>query len=273
MLTSEVNRRKPNEKNGSTGLFNQLSRRTVNRSADKMLSRLALRNAQALPAIAHGAQALSSSSEASNRPVRAEFGGKVRLGFIPDEWFTYFYPKTGVTGPYAFGLGLTTYLVSKEIYVMEHEYYTGLSILLMCIYGVKKFGPAVAAYADKLIDEQITDLNESKNSEIEYYESSIKDEKHSQWQAEGQTLLMEAKKQNIAMQLEAAYRERLAHVYSEVKKRLDYQVQIQAIERRISQKHMSEWIISNVLKSITPEQEKATLQQCIVDLQGLAART
>ncbi|XP_046751422.1 ATP synthase subunit b, mitochondrial [Diprion similis] len=238
-----------------------------------MLSRLALRNAQALPAVTHGAQALTSSTQATNRPVRAEFGGKVRLGFLPDEWFTFFYPKTGVTGPYAFGLGLTTYLCSKEIYVMEHEYYTGLSILLMIIYGTKMFGPKVAAYADKLIDEQTTNLNDSRNSEIEYCEESIKCEKEAQWQAEGQTLLMEAKKQNIAMQLEAAYRERLVQVYTEVKKRLDYQVQIQAVERRISQKHMSEWIISNVLKSITPEQEKATLQQCIVDLQGLASRT
>ena len=52
------------------------------------------------------------------------------------------------TGPYTFGLGLTTYLLSKEIYIMEHEFYTGLSIAIMAIYGVKKLGPGLASFLD-----------------------------------------------------------------------------------------------------------------------------
>jgi F-type H+-transporting ATPase subunit b len=66
--------------------------------------------------------------------------------------FQYFYPKTGVTGPYVFGAGMMTYFLSKEIYVMEHEYYSGLSILAMVVYATKKFGPGLAAYLDKEVD-------------------------------------------------------------------------------------------------------------------------
>lgn len=76
--------------------------------------------------------------------------------------FQYFYPKTGVTGPYVFGGGLMTYLMSKEIYVMEHEYYSGLSILLMVVFATKKFGPSMAAYLDKEVDVSVPPILTSR---------------------------------------------------------------------------------------------------------------
>lgn len=66
--------------------------------------------------------------------------------------FQLFHSKTGVTGPYTFGVGLATYLFSKEIYVMEHEYYTGLSLLLMVYVATTKLGPSVSQWLDKEID-------------------------------------------------------------------------------------------------------------------------
>ncbi|XP_015599565.1 ATP synthase subunit b, mitochondrial [Cephus cinctus] len=235
-----------------------------------MLSRLALRNAQLMPIMARGAQSMSSA--AGDRPVRMEKPSPVRHGIIPEEWFTIFYPKTGVTGPYMFGIGLSTYLLSKEIYVLEHEYYTGVSIFIMALVVIKKLGPTVAAALDKQIDKYEGDWESSRTENMKSLEECIENEKKEQWRADGQKLLIQAKKENIVMQLEATYRERLATVYNEVKKRLDYQVNIQAVERRLAQKQMVQWIISNVLKSITPEQEKANLQQCIADLQSLAPR-
>lgn len=84
--------------------------------------------------------------------MRPEFGGKVRMGFIPESWFEAFYSKTGVTGPYVFGASVATYLLSKEIYVLEHEFYTGLSILIMIAVAQSKFGDSMGKYLDKEVD-------------------------------------------------------------------------------------------------------------------------
>ncbi|KYN31680.1 ATP synthase subunit b, mitochondrial [Trachymyrmex septentrionalis] len=227
--------------------------------------------AQLLSTTVRGAQSASSVVEPT-RPKRLIDPSPVRHGFIPEEWFQAFYPKTGASGPYAFAIGLSTYLISKEIYVMEHEYYNGLSLLIICIASTKIFGPKLAQILDKEISKYENDANEMRNSEIKQYENLISHEKNEQSNLDGQKMIIDIKKENVKIQLEATYRERLMQIYQEVKKRLDYQVQIQNLERRIAQKNMVQWIVNEVLKSITPEQEKATLHQCIKDLEVLAAK-
>lgn len=181
-----------------------------------MLSRVALRSAATRQSTCTALVARGSATDVAGvrdeknfpRPVRGE-PGKVRLGFIPEEWFQFFHSKTGVTGPYTFGVGLATYLCSKEIYVMEHEYYTGLSLLIMVYIAAKKFGPSLGAWLDKEIDAEENQWNESRNESIKSLEDAVEAEKTAQWRAQGQELLIQAKKENILLQLEAAYRERL----------------------------------------------------------------
>lgn len=60
------------------------------------------------------------------------------------------------------------------------------------------------------------DWNEGRENTIKSLEEAIKEEKTAQWRAEGQELLIQAKKENVLFQLEAAYRERLMNVYTEV---------------------------------------------------------
>jgi len=244
-----------------------------------MLSRASINQARAAVRLTHtSASKASAATEVTSerdlvnfpRPVRLVEPGKVRLGFLPEEWFQFFHAKTGVTGPYAFGVGLTTFLCSKEIYIMEHEYYAGLSLGFMAIYAIKKFGPAVGNYLDQEVEKEDSALNASRSSSIQAAADRIEAEKLEQERAKAQVMIFDAKHENVALQLEAAYRENLVMVHQEVKKRLDYQVEIQNVQRNMEQKQMVDYVIRSVEAAITPAQEKAALSQCILSIKSLA---
>lgn len=155
---------------------------------------------------------------------------------------------------------------------MEHEYYAGLSFAIMLTLGIKKLGPGLKKALDAECDQIEADYEKGRNDTIDDLKESIEHEQKEQWRSEGQLLLNDAQKENVALQLEAAYRERLAQVYHEVKRRLDYQVEIQLVERRVKQKHLVNWVTNKVLGSITADQDKETLNKCIADLGALAAK-
>lgn len=203
---------------------------------------------------------------------RAEKSGPCRYGFLPEEWFNFFHSKTGVTGPYVFGIVLTNYLLSKEIYVMEHEYYSGLSIALVLYLATTKLGPKIADELDNGVKAEIDEYEANRKEEMDLYDTIVKSSKDAQWRAEGQKILMDAKKENIAMQLEAVYRERAINVYRMVKGRMDYHVKKHKTESRIHQRWMVTWILDNVQKAITPELQKQALDRAIQDLAAAAGK-
>ncbi|XP_078098339.1 ATP synthase peripheral stalk subunit b, mitochondrial [Mustelus asterias] len=243
-----------------------------------MLSRVVLASASTLKTSAPISASLLPvsrtfhTSRQSRRPVPPlpEEGGKVRLGLIPEEFFQFLYPKTGVTGPYMFGTGLVTYLLSKEIYVINHETFSAISVGIVILYGIKKFGKDVAKFADKLNETKVEKAQEVKDVAISSLKEAIEQEKKEQWRIEGRHHLFDAKRNNVAMMLETNYRERLYMVYDGVKKRLDYQVGLQHLERRLAQEHMANWVEKSVIQSITPQQEKESIAKCISDLKVLA---
>ena len=56
------------------------------------------------------------------------------------------------------------------------------------------------------------------------------------------------------MLLETNFRERIHMVTNEVKKRLDYQIAVQNLNRQMEQEHMVNWVEKSVVGSITPLQ-------------------
>uniref|UniRef100_A0A8C5HWG5 ATP synthase subunit b n=1 Tax=Gouania willdenowi TaxID=441366 RepID=A0A8C5HWG5_GOUWI len=214
----------------------------------------------------------SSQSLAPVPPLPKE-GGKVRHGIFPEEIFQFLYPKTGVTGPYMLGTGLIVYLLSKELYVINQETIYAASILSIIIYGVKKYGSSVAAFADKLNEEKMAKAQAVKDASVTGLIQAIENEKKEQWRVEGRSMLFDAKRNNVAMLLEINYRERLHMVTNEVKRRLDYQVALQDLHRRMEQEHMVNWVEKSVIGSLTPQQEKESIAKCISDLKTLAKTT
>lgn len=119
-------------------------------------------------------------------------------------------------GPYIFAISVSTYLFSKEIYVLEHEYYNGIAMLIICVAATKMFGPKLAQFLDKEIDKCEATLEGGRTSGINKYEKMIEHNKQQQYSTEGQKMIMDIKKENVKIQLEATYRERMMKVYQEV---------------------------------------------------------
>lgn len=155
---------------------------------------------------------------------------------------------------------------------MEHEYYAGLSILMMCYYFSTRVAPTLGKYLNDEVDAIEKDWNTGRVAETKLNTDAIEHEKKEQWRTEGQLQLVDAKQENVQLQLEAVYRERLNTVFTEVKRRMDYQVELQHVDRRVKQKHLVNWVVGNVLKSITPDQEKENINKCLADLSALAVQ-
>nr|AGI41316.1 ATP synthase subunit B [Cerebratulus lacteus] len=221
------------------------------------------------------AHALYNSPESDTvnfpNPKMPEVSPPVRLGFIPEHWFQAFYNKTGVTGPYLFGTGLFATLLSKEIWVVDHGFTEVLGFWGAMMILIKKAGPSMAAYLDKSVEsfsevfyeKPLRDAKEHSLSFIAETEKMIEAQK-------GQQYLFDAKSENVGLQLEALYSQRLHEAHEEVKKRLDYQLEVQNTKSNFEQTHMVNWIVDSVVKGIDAKQEKDALNKCMADLNALS---
>merc|ERR1712183_506071 len=234
---------------GSTNLVRMLSRQAISRATQA-------RNCLVVSSRGLSVSTPNPERDLVNFPARVRPIDKppVRLGIFPEEWFTAMYSKTCATGPYMALFGVSTFLASKEYFVMEHDFYVGLGLAVVLSGVVKSAGPDWTAAINKELDEEEAALKSIRQSEIDHITSTVA-----------------AEEAAVGLQLEAVYRARLQDAYTQVKKRLDYQLETANVVRRMEQKHMVDWIIGNVKSSITPAQEDAALKKCISDLKGLAA--
>ena len=178
--------------------------------------------------------------------------------------------KAGEAGATMFTVGLGAYLLSKEIFIINDE------VLLIFVMGgtgyqlAKTVGPVIGDMLDERRNGILENMNKGKIAQVAAMENAIAEEKEGEAALEHRKEFFDIVKANNEMRLEVEYRQRLHEVESEVKKRLDYQIDLQNLERNIEEEHIASWIEQQVIKSITPKQESDALAQCIKDLDALA---
>jgi len=206
-------------------------------------------------------------------PEMKAYPHKNRFGIFPDSWFTVFYPKTGVTGGYLFYGGFALYLIQKEWWIMDEELrsFGIFAIIFFTVYkllgakiakGYGNSNRAALAGAEKYVAENKSAFTNAISTQNQYISAY----------AALPTLIAESKRENLQLQLEAEYRRRLVKAHAEVKRRLDFMADLEEAKRRFQRRYMIDWIIGQVKKSITPQQEKVLLNQCVAELKGLAQR-
>lgn len=206
-------------------------------------------------------------------PVRLpEQPGKLRIGFIPDEWFQMMYDKTGVIGPYVIFWGGLATILSKEIFVYWADTAEQLVFLAALIGVTKMYGHKLAGMLDKKVDEATAAEYTKLNDASKEIDEKIAQNDSLQSLPEANKLIHAAKRENVHMQLEAAYRSRLFQVYQEIKKRLDYQVAIQGVYKRLERDEAINYIIREVNKSIGANQENEAFQSGLNTLRNLSKK-
>eukprot|EP00116_Pleurobrachia_bachei_P009640 sb/3469902/ len=172
----------------------------------------------------------------------------------------------GQTGAALLGAGLTATAISKEMIVLDADVLAGF-FLFSCTYGLAtKIGPIAIQALDKYTANIEATMSEGKQIQMQAYTDAIAEEKAAVASLAASSDIFDIKRELADLEVEAEYRRRIKQVSVEVKKRLDYQVELENTKKAFIRDHIIGWLESEVIASITPEQEEANINQCIASL-------
>lgn len=108
-------------------------------------------------------------------------------------------------------------MVGKEYYVVEHEFTTGVALALLIYTIHTKFGLQIKDWIHKETEKERDELDSAQKEQIQALKDLITGSEKAIWHNEGGVLLFDAKRENVLLQQEAAYRARLLDAYKEVR--------------------------------------------------------
>jgi len=204
-------------------------------------------------------------------PAEIPVEGQSRMTFLPETYFKLLEPKLGYTGPYTLFWGSIVFMLSKEWLVLNPEgFWTFSSFLFM---GAMSHHLLIPAF-----DRETHITNQLKNRQVELWkeykmslsESVIDGAARLKEQTQALNLVQEQRKNNLALGLEAEAMNRQANLVAEVKKRLDYQINCNNLERECQSKHMINWIENEVQAALQKRSPKDDLAAAIAQLKSMA---
>jgi hypothetical protein len=201
-------------------------------------------------------------------PVEAQ----LRFGFMPEAWFKILEPRLGYSGGYTLFWGLMAALSSKEYIMASSPEVTWLFWAAVVIPPVMHMGLFPYLERESMIEEMahVDRINKWKDYKMSIAESEVDGIQRLKEQASGLELAQQQRKNNLAMALDAEYRNRKADLTAAVKQRLDYHVAIKNAEREAESKHMVQWIENEVLAAIGKRDGKSDLNSAISQLKSMA---
>lgn len=178
--------------------------------------------------------------------------------------------KTGVTGAWTLGVGVGTYLISKELYVLGPETMVA-AVMAGIIYAImRKAGKPIAEFLDSKSQAILELLTAEKNARKKDIEDALAAQARTESELEIRHDIFDVLKENNAMRMEEEYRRRLHQVSNTVKRRLNYQVDVEQARRKFEQQHMVQWLEGAVTQLVKGKQEES-LAQCMSDLKKMSA--
>lgn len=168
------------------------------------------------------------------------------------------------------GVGSLSYLLSKEVLILNEEIFIGVFMALVMYNISKAVGPLLGEKVRAMQKEEFEALNANKADQLTGLADQIVEMQKEFDVIDARDQFYDIAKNREEMKQDLVYRQRLHQVNTEVKKRLDYQVDLQTLEKDIEEKHIASWVEAEVLKSIADQPEEETLLQCIKDLNSIA---
>jgi len=194
---------------------------------------------------------------------------KVIHYIIPKTFVDWLKPAMGETGIYSLLVMGFFAAASKEVLVMHIE--TRAMMEFWATWSVINIlaGDTIRATVAEMTTASYDRLYAIKEHDVEAYGEIVEQYKEAQMQAQGQALFNQQKMTNLALMLESEYLNRKNKLVSEVTRKLNYRVAIEAALAEHESAHMINWIEGEVAKELGQLNQDEQIQVCIDQLKSL----